>query len=80
MPYAVREFACAGCGRPTWRRAAADAQVRCINCSIERAVENMHQLRAKRGAFYDKWAARTAEAVAIEVKRAADNKAAERAG
>jgi len=49
--------ACAGCGRPTPRRGRATDGVRCIDCSIERASEAIHQIRARQGPFYDRYRA-----------------------
>lgn len=55
MPYALRIFQCAGCGRQVGRRASAEAKVRCIDCGIARSVENMQQLHRKSGPFYQRW-------------------------
>jgi hypothetical protein len=80
VPYSERLFSCAGCGVPVFRRAAAAADVRCILCSIERSVENMRQLRAGKGAFYDKWAAGIAAAGRRAVVQSEANKESERQG
>jgi hypothetical protein len=55
--YAIREFACTGCGAPVSRRAKADSKIRCITCAVARSAENAHQQRAKSGEFYERWAA-----------------------
>lgn len=57
MPYAVREYECAGCGVPVSKRGKAGAQARCIDCSIERSIQAVYQLRGQHGEFYDRWAA-----------------------
>lgn len=64
MAWAERLFACVTCGKGVIKRAAATAEVRCIDCGIERSIAEMVQMRQRRGAFYDKWAAGMARAAA----------------
>lgn len=71
MPYKLRVFECAGCGGPVERNRPAGAQVRCINCAIERSIENLRQLRAHSGPFYEKWANRVAQSAAWHQQQAA---------
>lgn len=66
MPYKLRQFQCSGCGDVVERHAAAGAEVRCINCAIQRSVDNMVQLRRKVGPFYKKWMKGIAAAIARE--------------
>lgn len=62
MPYAQRDYLCAGCGAPVARRAAAGAEVRCILCAVQRAVDNARQISQKSGPWYQRWAAGMARA------------------
>lgn len=57
MPYALREFRCAGCEAPFRKRAKRGGEVYCIECAIRRSIENVYQQRSKSGLFYDRWAA-----------------------
>lgn len=80
MPYAERLVTCAGCGTVEVARWSPTKPWRCIHCAIERSVMNALQLRAKRGAFYDKWAAGIARAGQLAVEHSEANKADEQAG
>lgn len=80
MAYALRLFACAGCGGPVWKRASQWAKPRCITCAIERSTMNALQLRAKQGAFYDAWAAGILRAAQAAEAKAKANKVIEKAG
>lgn len=53
--YALREFTCPGCRKPTKRRAPAGAVVRCHPCAIEHAAEVARQMAAKEGPYWQKW-------------------------
>lgn len=48
---------CAGCGADTPRRGRATDGVRCIDCSIQRHIDAVVQIRAGFGEHYDKWLA-----------------------
>lgn len=64
MPYALRTYACDGCGGEVEKRAKKNATVYCIMCAIGRSAENVYQMRNKCGVFYDRWAAGIARAAA----------------
>lgn len=57
MPYKLRVFQCAGCGREVNRRGPPDQVTRCIECAIARSTENILQLRRKCGPMYQRWLA-----------------------
>ena len=57
MTWAERLFECAGCGDPVRKRAAASAEVRCINCAVQRSQVNALQQMTKSGEFYRRWVA-----------------------
>lgn len=80
MPYAERVYACVTCGKCVIRRAPADAQVRCPDHAIERMVNHMLNMRHKRGADYEKWAAGMARAAAAATDRVIVNRERERRG
>lgn len=71
MPYMLRTFECPDCGQLVGRRARAGTQVRCANCGIARSVENMRQLHARSGPFYERWANALAKAAARQQQYAA---------
>lgn len=64
MPYSAKLFACVTCGAWFTARRPVTWDARCINCAIERSVENARQLRAGEGMFYERWAAGLARAAA----------------
>ena len=69
MAWAERLFACVTCGKAVFKRAPPSAEVRCIDCTIERWEANMVQMRQRRGLFYDRWAAAMAKAAAKAMAR-----------
>lgn len=56
MPYSEKLFACVTCGAAVFARRPASWEARCINCAIERSIENVRQMRSRDGAFYQRWA------------------------
>lgn len=55
MPYAEREFICAGCGMLIVRRAARGARPRCAPCAIKHSTTCMIEIHGRRGDAYERW-------------------------
>lgn len=58
MPYALREFACSGCGQPVSKRAPSGTEHLCVPCSVERSADTIRQLHYHSGPAWDAWLAR----------------------
>jgi hypothetical protein len=55
MPYKMRQFRCADCGKPVSRRRPAGAVVRCPLCAIAYSAEEQRQLAAHAGPHWDRY-------------------------
>jgi DNA-directed RNA polymerase subunit RPC12/RpoP len=64
------QYYCIECGRPITRERHY-AHTDCVDCAMQRMLENNRQLRAKRGPYYEKWR-RKCIAAAENYKRGVD--------
>lgn len=80
MPYSEKLFARVTCGKAVFKRAAKDAQVRCLDCAIGRSVNWMLNMRHKRGSDYRKWADGMMRAARVAQAQATINDVTERRG
>lgn len=55
MPYAEREFLCAGCGALIVRRASARSRPRCAPCAIQYSADCMVEIHSRNGDAYERW-------------------------
>lgn len=78
--YSEKLFACVTCGKAFFARKPTSWEARCIDCAISRSVENAHQLRARSGEFYRRWAAGIARAAQRAVAEAEADDRAQRKG
>ena len=56
MPYKLRTFRCHNCGKTIELYAAEGSEQHCLECTVQRMMDNMAQMRYKRGPNYVKWA------------------------
>lgn len=80
MAYSEKLFACVNCGAAIMARKPVSWEARCIDCAIERSVTNVAQQRARRGEFFQRWAAGMARAAQRAAAEAAHDEREARRG